>query len=98
MTRADAIARLKEHADAIRALGGTSLDLFGSTSRDEARPDSDLDLFMDYDPLGNFNLLDLVAAKRLLEEGLGVPVDLTTRDGLHRLISHDIQANAIRIF
>ncbi len=98
MTRADAIAKLKEQADAIRALGGTSLYLFGSTSRDEATEDSDLDLFMDYDPHGSFNLLDLVAAKRLLENGLGVPVDLTTRDGLHRLISQKIQADAIRIF
>lgn len=56
MTRDDAIARLRDHADAIRALGGTSLYLFGSTSRDEARPDSDLDLFMDYDQAGSDGL------------------------------------------
>ena len=98
MTRADAIAKLGEYADAIRALGGTSLYLFGSTSREEAGPDSDLDLFMDYDPAGPFNAFDLVAAKRILENGLGVPVDLTTRNGLHPLIGEAIQAEAIRIF
>jgi predicted nucleotidyltransferase len=63
----------------------TSLYLFGSTARNKARAGSDLDLFLDYDPHGRFSVLDLVAAKRLLEKGLGVEVDLTTRNGLHPL-------------
>ncbi len=98
MKRADAIEKLREYADAIRALGGTSLYLFGSTARGEAGPGSDLDVFIDYDPQGPFNAFDLVAAKQLLEAGLGIDVDLTTRGGLHPLISRQIQATAIRIF
>ncbi|WP_311738771.1 nucleotidyltransferase family protein [Bradyrhizobium sp. NC92] len=78
--------------------GATSLYLFGSTARDEARAGSDLDLFIDYDPRGSFNALDLVAAKRLLEESLGVEVDLTTRNGLHPLIRRKIEAEATKVF
>ena len=50
MDRLDAINRLRDSAEAVRTLGATSLYLFGSTVRDEARHDSDLDLFIDYEP------------------------------------------------
>ena len=36
MTRHEAIDRLRAHADAIKAIGATSLYLYGSTARDEA--------------------------------------------------------------
>jgi len=72
--------------------------LFGSTARNEANADSDIDLFLDYDPRGRFSALDLVAAKRLLEERLGVAVDLTTRKGLHPLIRKKIEAEATQVF
>jgi predicted nucleotidyltransferase len=70
-----ALRELKSHADALKALGATSLYLFGSTAHNKASPGSDIDLFLDYDPHGRFSVLDLVAAKRLLEKGLGVEVD-----------------------
>lgn len=98
MKKSEALRKLKSHADALKALGATSLYLFGSTARNEASGQSDLDLFLDYDPRGRFSVLDLVAAKRLLEKGLGVEVDLTTRDGLHPLIRKRIEAEATRVF
>jgi len=57
MTRTDAISQLLRHADAIKAMGATSLYLFGSTARNEAAPDSDLDLFLEYDPESRFSLI-----------------------------------------
>ena len=98
MNRHEAIARLKPHADAIKALGATSLYLFGSVARDEARVRSDLDLFIDYDPAGRFSLLELVGIKLLLEEKLGVQVDVTTRDSLHPMLRADIEQSAVRVF
>ena len=79
MTRAEALRKLRSQAGAIKALGATALYLFGSTARNKATAKSDIDLFIDYDPRGRFNALDLVAAKRLLEESLSVGVDLTAR-------------------
>jgi uncharacterized protein len=98
MTKAEALRKLREHADAIKALGATSLYLFGSTARNEANAKSDIDLFIDYDPRGRFNALDLVAAKRLIEESLRVEVDLTTRKGLHPLIRKQVEVEATRVF
>jgi uncharacterized protein len=72
--------------------------LFGSTARNTAKADSDIDLFIDYDPRKRFNVLDLVAAKRLLEERLDVGVDITTRKGLHPLIRKQVGAEATRVF
>jgi predicted nucleotidyltransferase len=54
MNKREAVAKLKRHADAIKAFGATSLYVFGSVARDQARTRSDLDLFIDYDPDGKF--------------------------------------------
>ena len=89
MTKAEALRKLRDQADAIRALGATSLYLFGSTARDKANAKSDIDLFIDYDPRGRFNALDLVAAKRLLEESLRVEVDRTVYSPLNMTIMSD---------
>ncbi len=47
MRRDEVIARLKEVEPAIRARGARSLYLFGSHARDEARAESDVDVFID---------------------------------------------------
>jgi uncharacterized protein len=98
MNRTQALRKLRTFAGALKARGATSLYLFGSTARNQAGAGSDLDLFMDYDPRSKFSAFDLVAARRLLQEGLGVDVDLTTRKGLHPLIRKQIEAEATRVF
>ncbi len=98
MHRAEAVKRLRAFTRALKERGATALYLFGSTSRSEANAHSDLDLFLDYNPRSKFNALDLVAAKRMLQNELGVDVELTTRNGLHPLIRKKVEAEAIRVF
>jgi uncharacterized protein len=98
MNRTEAISRLQSCGPAIQALGATSLYLYGSTVRDNARPESDLDLFIDYDPKSRFNAFDLIGIKLFLEEELRARVDVTTRDGLHPRLRRDIEQSAIRVF
>jgi predicted nucleotidyltransferase len=98
MGRLEAIAKLKHHAPAIKAMGATSLYVFGSIARDEARTVSDLDLFIDYDPNGRFNAFDLVGIKQYLEDELKMPVDVTTLDGLHPMLRTEIEQAAVRVF
>jgi uncharacterized protein len=98
MTRVEAIGKLKDRASAIRALGATSLYLFGSTVRDGTQAKSDLDVFIDYDPATRFNALHLVGIKHYLEDELKIPVDVTTRDGLHPMLKAEIERSAIHIF
>ncbi len=98
MNRKEALRKLRPFTSALRERGATSLYLFGSTARNQAGENSDLDLFLDYNPSGKFNAFDLVAAKRMLQRGLGVNVDLTTREGLHPLIRKRVEAEAARVF
>jgi predicted nucleotidyltransferase len=48
--------------------------VFGSVAREQARPDSDLDLLVDFEP--GASLLDHVGLFQDLEELLGVGVDV----------------------
>jgi predicted nucleotidyltransferase len=98
MRKSEAIECLKSNAEAIRALGATSLYLFGSVARDEAQKASDIDLFIDYDPESRFNAFDLISIKLMLEERLVVSVDITTRDGLHPRLKPLIEKSAMRVF
>jgi uncharacterized protein len=98
MNRLEAIDKLKRQAQAIKAMGATSLYLFGSVAQNDTAHGSDLDLFIDYEPNSRFNAFDLVGIKQLLESELGVDVDITTRDGLHPMLRTDIEQSAIRVF
>ena len=96
MRRREAIELLRRHRSAIAAHGVRALYLFGSTRRDEAKPESDVDLFVDYEE--GFSLLDLVAVKEQIDQILGVRADLTTRGGLHPVLRDDILREAERVF
>jgi uncharacterized protein len=66
-------------------------------ARDEARDDSDVDLFFDHPEgsLGQFELMDIKdAAKRVL----GCRADIMTRRSLHRILRPKIEATAPQVF
>lgn len=98
MTKSDTIATLKTCSDAIRALGATGLYLYGSAARDELTADSDVDLFIDFDPAGPFSFVELVRLQELIRANLNREVDLTTRGGLHPLLRDEIERTSTRIF
>lgn len=98
MDRNKAITALKENEPEARRLGAKALFLYGSTARDQASEDSDLDVFIEYDPNFQFSLVELVGIKLLLEDKIGKSVDVATRNGLHPRIKKQIEAEAIRVF
>jgi uncharacterized protein len=97
MDREAAIARLRRHAQELRAEGVVALYLFGSTARGQAREASDVDLFFDYDN-PRFSLVELVRVKDRVNAILGVNADIMTRDSLHPMLKERIEASAIRLF
>jgi uncharacterized protein len=96
MSRTDIIAALREKASDIKGFGATSLYLFGSAARNEATEQSDVDLFIDYDP-ERFSFIELIRLRSRLSEILGRPADLTTREGLHPMLRRAIEAEAIKV-
>ena len=94
MTRNEVIARLGAHREALYDRGISSLSVFGSFARDEARPDSDVDLLVEFDrPTGLFAFVRL---KRYLEEVLGRRVDLVTPDAVRSPIRDQVLREAVR--
>ena len=63
-------------ADFCRKYGIRRLSFFGSVLRPDFRPDSDVDVLVEFDPQRKPSLLDLVRMQNELEHILGRPVDL----------------------
>ena len=98
MGREEILERLRAHEGDIRTLGAKSLYLFGSVLRGEDRPDSDIDLFIDYDEASGFSLIELARMQAGIGSLLGRPVDLMTRNSIHPLIRNEVVATAERVF
>lgn len=81
-----------------RSRDGCDCALSVRLARDTAQSASDLDLFIDYNQESRFNAFDLIGIKLLLETTLSIPVDITTRDGLHPALKSGIENSAIRVF
>ena len=98
MKHAELIERLKVYDALLRENGATAIFLFGSRARGSERPDSDLDLFIDYDPTLKIpNMFRLMQIEEKISETLGIPVTITTRDALHPLMKKNIERDAIRV-
>ena len=97
MERGTVLATLRDHSSELRSYGVSHLFLFGSVCRDEARTDSDVDLFFDFDD-PRFSAIELLRLKDRVEELLSRPVDLMTRSSLHPRLRNDIEQSALRVF
>jgi len=93
MRRDEALAILTSHHRELKALRVRSLAIFGSTARDEARPESDVDVLVELErPVGLFGFIEL---RQYLEGLLGRPVDLVTPDALKRQPRDEILNEAV---
>jgi uncharacterized protein len=100
MRRDDVIARLKESESVLRAAGVGALYLFGSYARDEADPESDVDVFVDPAPDKDFGFLPFMSAYEALQQAFEHRLDIgySTRDGLSPYIRSAVEREALRIF
>ena len=80
MRRDEALAILAAHQEQLKDYGVKSLALFGSVARNEARPESDVDLLVEFSQ--PVDLFEFVRLQQYLEAMLDRPVDLGTPDSL----------------
>jgi predicted nucleotidyltransferase len=97
MDREQVIAVLRAHERELRIAGVEHLYVFGSVARNEAGPDSDVDLFFDADD-PRFSLIELVDVQDRVSDILGTESDVMTRASLHPMLRPRIEAEALRIF
>jgi predicted nucleotidyltransferase len=69
--------------------------LFGSTARDTARPDSDVDVLLAFD--GAASSARYFGVQFYLEDTLGCPVDLVTEKALRKELRPYIEREAVDV-
>lgn len=87
------LARLKPVL--VRRFGVTRLALFGSTVRNEARNDSDIDVVVTFD--GPATSKQYFGVQFLLEDELGHTVDLVTEKAMRKELRPYIEKEAINV-
>ena len=94
MTRDELLIKLRELKPWLEEQGIVNVRLFGSFARDEAGPDSDVDLLVDMSkPLG----WDFFGIERQLGEQLGMKVEMGTEDSMHRLVRRNAVREAVLV-
>ncbi len=88
---------LSANRDAIIELaskyGAHNIRVFGSTARDEATPESDIDLLVEMDK--DRSLIDQITLKQEIEALLGRRVDLVTEQSIYWLLRRRILREAV---
>jgi predicted nucleotidyltransferase len=74
------------------------LALFGSAARGELRPDSDIDLLVEFLPGAEVDLVEHLAAERELSELLGRKVDLVSKRALRNALREEVLPQACHIY
>ncbi len=93
MKRDDVLRLLREHQAELAEYHVKSLAVFGSVARDEAQPDSDVDILVEFDQL--VGMFHFIRVRRHLETLLNASVDLATPDAIRESMRPQIFGEAI---
>jgi uncharacterized protein len=92
------LAKLRAVAPALKAEGVTKLALFGSRTRGDARPDSDLDVLIDTTSRGTSPPFDYFKVLHLIEDATGLQAQISMRDLLKPRITERIADDLVEVF
>lgn len=96
MDRSTIVTLLNEHRETLtERFGARHLSLFGSAARDEMRPDSDVDLLVEFDGPATYD--GYFRLKDYLEQLLSRPIDLVTTKGLKPRARQHVERDLIRV-
>ena len=95
MTRDEARRGIERLRPELHVLGVRSVSIFGSVLRDEAQETSDLDLVAEFEPPHTAD--QYFETLFLIEDALGVSVDLAEPHTLHPSIRSCVLAEALRV-
>jgi hypothetical protein len=76
--------------------GAKKIGLFGSVARGEERPDSDIDILVEFN--GDPSLLDVVIIEQEASEILGKKIDLVTEEALSPYIKEKVMKEVVVIY
>jgi predicted nucleotidyltransferase len=85
-------------AEVCRRFGVKELSLFGSAARGEMRPDSDIDIMVEFEPAVRVGLIRFENLARELETLMGRRVDLVTKRELKPWVRPEVMKDALNIY
>lgn len=88
-------AKLAAHRGELDRLHVRSISVFGSRARGDARPDSDIDLIVEFSKSVGF--VHFFKVEKRLERLLGRKIDMTTPGGLHPRLKDAILKDARKV-
>lgn len=94
--RDQVLSTLIQHKPKLEQLGVRSLELFGSVARNEATPESDVDVLVEFST--EVGLFELFRVRHYLEEILNCPVDLGMKESLREHLREAVLEDAVRAF
>ena len=98
MNRQEIIAKLRENETALRARGVSHAALFGSRARGDNRPDSDIDIMVEFDPTAHVTVFNYAGLKEYFAGLFDGPVDVVSREGLKPYVRPAATIDAIYAF
>jgi len=94
MTRAELLEKLRDLKPWLAEQGIVNVRLFGSYARDEAGPDSDVDLLVDTSrPMG----IEFLTAERLLSARLETPVEFCSWEVMRPHVQTAVEKDLILV-
>jgi len=98
MDSREILAKLRENEAVLRAHGVSHAALFGSRARGDARPDSDIDIMVEFDPRAHVTVFNYAGLKEYIAGLFDGPVDVVSREGLKPYVRPAATTDAIYAF
>jgi uncharacterized protein len=98
MDSREILAKLRENEAFLRAHGVSHAALFGSRARGDARPDSDIDIMVEFDPGAHVTVFNYAGLKEYIAGLFDGPVDVVSREGLKPYVRPAATTDAIYAF
>jgi predicted nucleotidyltransferase len=98
MTRREALRRLDRNREKLRTFDVRHISVFGSTARDQATAQSDVDVLVEFDSQAHVGLFAFVRLLDYLSDVMGTRIDLATPAALRPEMRDEVLTEAVRAF
>jgi predicted nucleotidyltransferase len=92
------LSTLRQYEGALRERGVRHAALFGSFARGEDRPESDIDILVEFDPDAHVTVFDYVGVKDFIAALFDGPVDVIDRESLKPHLRQPAAKDAVYAF